>query len=686
MRIAKSFSSTALKPFKSKADKGGSTTHLWLHDIEATKSHEFPPYVEKTSSEQKLEWLRSQIIGNHIECPSPFGKRLISYADHTASGRSLLFIEKYIMQHLLPVYGNTHTDDSFVGQQTTHLVEEASAYVKRCLGGTERDAIFFCGTGTTAAIKRLQEIMGIAISSTLREQTLATIEKGMRWVVFVGPYEHHSNLLSWRQSLAEVVEIPLSEDGLISMDELRAALKNPLYEGRPKLGSFSACSNVTGIVTNTRTISKLLHAHGCFACFDFAASGPYVEIDMRSGQPDGYDAVFLSPHKFMGGPGTAGVLLMNKSLYLLGTGPPSTCGGGVVDFVNLDERKTIYYNEVEKREDAGTPGTIQKVRTALTFWVKEHIGTDLISSRETLLIDMAMSRFSCNPNIKIYGGTKAKRIAILSFTVYTTMGPAEDLFSGLFGSKGAGSPLLVADGRASPMRLLMKGGRRNALINSIKTHGSGNHPIKQFISLKKEQDAPRGKPLHGRFVTKLLNDLFGIQGRGGCSCAAPYAHSLMGISDELSLSIRDAMVEGWGCVKPGWARVSFAYYMTTEEFEFLVAAIEFIAEYGQRYLQFYDFDWKTGNWTFREEFRKLIEVAERYVFGKDKQHWWSGSDAPPSCFARPPLSTQALTGKLAPSLLSYLQLAQCIADFLPDQPPVRDMPQGLDPNLLTFRV
>ncbi|KAG6546147.1 hypothetical protein Mapa_012181 [Marchantia paleacea] len=685
MRITKSFSSTALKPSKNKADKGGSI-HLWIHEFEATKSHEFPPSVEKASSAQKLEWLRSQIIGNHIEVQTPFGKRLIFYADHTASGRSLLFIEKYIMQHLLPIYGNTHTDDSFVGQRTTQLVQEASDYVKRCLGGTESDAIFFCGTGSTASIKRLQEIMGIAISPPLRKQTLATIEEKKRWVVFVGPYEHHSNLLSWRQSLAEVVEIPLSKDGFINMDELRAALQNPLYEGRPKLGSFSACSNVTGIVTNTRTISKLLHAHGCFACFDFAASGPYVEIDMRSGQPDGYDAIFLSPHKFMGGPGTSGVLLMTKRLYLLGTGPPSTCGGGVVDFVNLDERETIYYTEIEKREDAGTPGTVQKVRTALTFWVKELIGTDLISSRETLLIDMAMSRFSCNPNIKIYGGTKAKRIAILSFTVYTTLGQAEDLYPGLSAGRGAGSPPLVAEDRTSPLRLFMKAGRRNPLITSIKTYGSGNHPIKQFLSLKKEQVAPRGKPLHGRFVTKLLNDLFGIQGRGGCSCAAPYAHSLLGINDELSLSLRDAMVKGWGCVKPGWARVSFGYYTTTEEFEFLVAAIEFIADYGQRFLQFYDFDWKTGNWTFREEYRELIQEAERYVFSKEKPHWWSGSDAPPSCFARGPLSTQAMTGKFTLSLLSYLQLAECIAESLPDQPPIREIPEGLDSNLLTFRV
>lgn len=208
------------------------------------------------------------------------------------------------------------------------------------------------------------------------------------------------------------------------------------------------------------------------------------------------------------------------------------------------EQETIYYNNIEKREDAGTPGTVQKVRTALTFWVKEVMGTDFISSRETLLIDTAMSRLRDNPNIKIYGATTVKRIAILSFSVYsTTLDPAEDLYFGLKGGRGAGSPTLAAEDRTSPLRLFMKAGRRNPFISSSKTHGSGSHPMKEFLSPRKERAALRGKPLHGRFVTKLMNDLFGIQGRGGCSCAAPYAHSLLGIDDELSLSIRDAMMK-----------------------------------------------------------------------------------------------------------------------------------------------
>ncbi|CAL1371897.1 unnamed protein product [Linum trigynum] len=332
--------------------------------------------LKDSSAANRLAWVRSQIIGSDAEFDSPFGKRRITYADHTASGRSLHYIETFIINNVLPYYGNSHTSDSYVGGRTTKMVEEAAAYIKRCLGGGAEDVILFCGSGSTAAIKRLQEVMGIAVPSTLRERCLKKCLTGEenRWVVFVGPYEHHSNLLSWRQSLAEVVEIGLDENGLIDIKELQRELQSGKFANRPILGSFSACSNVTGIHSDTREIAKLLHRHGGFACFDYAASGPYVEIDMRSGTIDGYDAVFLSPHKFLGGPGTPGILLMNKILYQLGSAPPSTCGGGTVDYVNgLNEKDTLYSEEIESRENGGTPPIIQTIRASLTFWIKEYI-------------------------------------------------------------------------------------------------------------------------------------------------------------------------------------------------------------------------------------------------------------------------------------------------------------------------
>ena len=229
------------------------------------------------TGEEKVEWLRSQLIGKDAEFDTPFGRRALTYADQTASGRSLRYIEDYLVKEVLPFYGNTHTEDSHVGSKTTRLVHKAARYVKRCVGAGPGDALLFCGSGTTAAIKRLQEVMGVAVPSVeLRARVAAQLRAEERWVVFVGPYEHHSNLLSWRQSLADVVEIGAGagtddEDGLVDIAALRRVLASPEYTNRPMLGCFSACSNVTGVLTDTRAIARLLHQHGAFACFDFAA-------------------------------------------------------------------------------------------------------------------------------------------------------------------------------------------------------------------------------------------------------------------------------------------------------------------------------------------------------------------------------------------------------------------------------
>uniref|UniRef100_A0ACD5XZI6 Uncharacterized protein n=1 Tax=Avena sativa TaxID=4498 RepID=A0ACD5XZI6_AVESA len=224
------------------------------------------------AADDKVECLRSQLIGKGVEFDAPFGRRALTYADQTASGRSLSYIEDYLVKEVLPFYGNTHTEDSHVGSKTTRLVHKATRYIKRCMGAGAGDALLFCGSGTTAAIKRLQEAIVVALPSVeMRNRLLAQLRAEERWVVFVGPYEHHSNLLSWRQSLAEVVEIGFDADGLVDVAVLRRALCSPEYADRPMLGSFSACSNVTGITTDTRGIARILQQHGAFACFDFAA-------------------------------------------------------------------------------------------------------------------------------------------------------------------------------------------------------------------------------------------------------------------------------------------------------------------------------------------------------------------------------------------------------------------------------
>ncbi|XP_044327818.1 probable cysteine desulfurase [Triticum aestivum] len=587
-------------------------------------------------TDDKVEWLRSQLIGKDVEFDTPFGRRALTYADQTASGRSLSYIEDYLVKQVLPFYGNTHTDDSHVGSKTTRLVHKAARYIKRCMGAGPGDALIFCGAGTTAAIKRLQEIIGVALPSVeMRNRLSAQLRAEERWVVFVGPYEHHTNLLSWRQSLAEVVEVGVDAEGLVDVAALRRALGSPEYAGRPMLGSFSACSNVTGVMTDTREIARVLHQHGAFACFDFAASGPYVKIDMKSGETDGYDAVFLSPHKFVGGPGTPGILLMNKSLYKLNSQPPSTCGGGTVAYVNgFNEEDTLYYDDIEEREDAGTPPILQKIRASLAFWVKEYVGYDTMDLRERVFSEMAMKRLVHNPNVMVLGNTSAHRIPIFSFLIFPSVTMKEKPFDD-FGEPSCD---------------------------------------KQLETMKHKQ-----LPLHGRFVTRLLNDIFGIQARGGCACAGPYGHTLLNVDNELSLRIRSAVLEGYSGLKPGWTRLSFSYYLSKEEFKFILSAIEFIATYGHRFLSLYKFDWITGNWTFRKQAVKYHIMREELSLHIEplKQK----NDQPKLAYM---MDKPAVNDK---KFQSYLDSANKIALSMPDiSNKIVSFPKGVDPDLVLFHI
>ncbi|VAH49197.1 unnamed protein product [Triticum turgidum subsp. durum] len=588
------------------------------------------------AADDKVEWLRSQLIGKDVEFDTPFGRRALTYADQTASGRSLSYIEDYLVKEVLPFYGNTHTEDSHVGSKTTRLVHKAARYIKRCMGAGPGDALLFCGAGTTAAIKRLQEVIGVALPSVeMRDRLSAQLRAEERWVVFVGPYEHHSNLLSWRRSLAEVVEIGVDADGLVDVAALRRALGSPEYADRPMLGSFSACSNVTGVMTDTREIARVLHHHGAFACFDFAASGPYVKIDMKSGEVDGYDAVFLSPHKFVGGPGTPGILLMNKSLYRLNSQPPSTCGGGTVAYVNgFNEEDTLYYNDIEEREDAGTPPILQKIRASLAFWVKEYVGYDTMDLRERVFSEVAMKRLAHNPNVRVLGNTSVHRLPIFSFLIYPSVIVTKKPFDD-FGEPSCDKSLETM--------------RRKQL------------------------------PLHGRFVTRLLNDLFGIQARGGCACAGPYGHILLDVDDELSLRIRSAVLEGYSGLKPGWTRLSFSYYLSTEEFKFILSAIEFIATYGHRLLPLYKFDWIAGNWNFRKQAVKYHLMREELSLGIEPLKHENEQPKLADKMDKPEVNHKKFE--------SYLESAKKIALSMPDiSNQIASIPKGVDPDLVLFHI
>jgi selenocysteine lyase/cysteine desulfurase len=492
-----------------------------------------------------FEFLRSQIVGIDSAFDTPFGRRLMVYCDYTASGRCLAFVERYL-QNLQRIYANTHTEDDLTGRSMSRLLHEAERAIKASVNAGPRGRIVACGTGATGAIDKLQQIVGVAlppatrrvVGEQLREfMGLARFEEFQRFqqsrqpVVFVGPYEHHSNEVTWRQGLATVVEVNLTADGGVDLAHLEQLLRAPEYQGRLRIGSFSAASNVTGMRSPTREIARLLHAHDAYACFDYAASAPYVEIDMNppsdAAGDASYDAVFLSPHKFLGGPGSSGVLVFNERLYCRDL-PPSVAGGGTVDYVSPSEQDFIA--DVEARERAGTPGVLQTLKAALAFDLKQRVGVERIEVREQELLRRAMQRWGAHAGIELLGNPDpARRIGIVSFNLRD----------------------------------------------------------------------PRGRYLHPKFVTALLNDLFGIQSRAGCSCAGPYGHRLLGIDAPTSELYRDWVRKGFQGIKPGWCRVGFHYTMDDADADYVVAAVEFVARHGHRFLSSYAFDLATGAWAHR---------------------------------------------------------------------------------------
>jgi selenocysteine lyase/cysteine desulfurase len=381
-----------------------------------------------------FESLRSEIIGADAPVTTPYGERLMVYADYTASGRCLGFVEKYL-QNLQRIYANTHTEDDISGRSMTHLLEQAEQAIKNSVNAGPDGRIICVGSGATGAIDKLQQIIGVALPPATRENLTEMLQGALgeeadtrfaafledhQPVVFVGPYEHHSNEISWRQNLATVVEVNLDADGGVDLAHLESLLQDPKYQGRKRIGSFSAASNVTGMRTPVHEIAALLHRYGAIACFDYAASAPYVEIDMNppAGAFEGdasIDAVFISPHKFLGGPGASGVLVFNERIYNRQL-PPSVSAGGTVDYVGPTSQDFI--QRIEEREKAGTPGVLQILKAGMAFQVKDHIGVSAIETREHELLEKTLERWRTNPNIEVLGNPDpARRISIVSFNL-----------------------------------------------------------------------------------------------------------------------------------------------------------------------------------------------------------------------------------------------------------------------------
>ena len=346
-----------------------------------------------------IETIRASAIGDGAVLDGPFGRRRLVYADYTASGRALSFVEDFIRDRVLPFYANTHTEASATGLQTTALREDARRIVHRAVKGSAEDVVLFCGSGATGAIDKLLRVLGLEDRAAERP------------VVFVGPYEHHSNELPWRESVADVVTIREDADGCVDLVHLEEELRR--HADRPLLiGSFSAASNVTGIVTDVERVAVLLHRHGALSCWDYAAAGPYLPIDMNPAQPLAHkDAVFLSPHKFIGGPGTPGILVAKRSLFR--NRVPAVPGGGTITFVSPNRH--TYHAEPEIREEGGTPAIVESIRAGLAFALKEAVGADEIRRRETGFVRRALESWGANPNIEILGNPDVERLAIVSF-------------------------------------------------------------------------------------------------------------------------------------------------------------------------------------------------------------------------------------------------------------------------------
>jgi selenocysteine lyase/cysteine desulfurase len=519
----------------------------------------------KNENHPLIDAIQSAIIGDNQVIESPYGMRRVTYADYTASGRSLTFIEDFIRNEVMPLYANTHTETSGTGLQTTRFREDAREIIRQSVGGTDEDCVIFCGSGATGAINKLIDILNLRIPANLDDKyhLSRSIPAEERPVVFIGPYEHHSNELPWRESIAEVITIFEDSDGQIDQEHLEEQLK--IYKHRPLLiGSFSAASNVTGISSQTYEVTALLHKYNALSFWDFAAAAPYVTIEMnpsRSSQesvarsqakqelrsPEGSpvssprihpgdkdfskDAIFISPHKFIGGPGTPGVLVVKKKL--LTNRVPSEPGGGTVAYVNTKEHR--YLSDPVHREEGGTPAIIESIRAGMVFQLKSAVGEENIAEREESLITRALQSWSQNKNIKVLGNLEAKRLSIISFVV---------------------------------------------------RHGEGS--------------------LHHNFVVALLNDLFGIQARGGCSCAGPYGHRLLGIDLTTSHEFECAIISGAEGIKPGWVRVNFNYFISEVTFQFLLDAVHFVAEHGWKFLPHYKLDIHSGQWMHRKTRRRNV--------------------------------------------------------------------------------
>ena len=454
--------------------------------------------VELDSLEAYFKPFREEIIGIDQYFESPYGRKKIIYADWTASGRLYKSIEEKLLNEIGPFVANTHTETSITGSAMTHAYHEARNIIKQHVNASKDDVLITVGTGMTGAINKFQRILGLKINENLKDNTQVPEEK--RPIIFVSHMEHHSNQTSWLETIARVKVIPSNNEGLPCINKLKELVK--AHKDCPiKIAAITGCSNVTGIRTNYDDVARVMHQNNGLCFVDFACSAPYVNINMHPENEDEYlDAITFSPHKFLGGPGSSGVLIFNKKLYK--NLVPDNPGGGTVSYTN-PWGDHDYIDDIETREDGGTPGFLQAIKIALSIKLKEQMGVKNILDREHELNAIIFKRLKKIENLHILAENHTDRLGVFSFYI---------------------------------------------------------------------EDA------HYNLIVKLLNDCFGVQTRGGCSCAGTYGHYLLNVDEPTSKSIEKKILEGCLIERPGWVRMSIHPTMTNEEIEFICEAIKLIAE------------------------------------------------------------------------------------------------------------
>lgn len=443
---------------------------------------------------------REGIVGLHHRFSGPCGEQPILYADWTASGRLYAPIERCLLEDFGPLVGNTHSESSTTGIAMTRAYQHAQAILKRHVHAGPDDVIITQGSGMTAVVNKLQRMLGLRLPEQLAP--FCKLPPELRPVVFITHMEHHSNQTSWLETVADVEVVPPDARGLVAVEHLAELLA--LYRDRPlKLGAFTACSNVTGIQTPVHRLARVMHENGGYCFVDFAASAPYVDIDMHPADPlEKLDAVYFSPHKFLGGPGSSGVLVFDSRLYH--NRVPDQPGGGTVNWTNPWHQHSFVDN-IEAREDGGTPGFLQTIKAALAVRLKEAMGTGRIREREHALLQRLLQELRTIPGIHILADHLEERLAIVSFYV-------EDL--------------------------------------------------------------------HYNLLVRLLNDRFGVQVRGGCSCAGTYGHYLLHVDPNRSHRITEKIDHGDLSEKPGWVRLSLHPTTTPEEVGALAEAVRSCVQHG----------------------------------------------------------------------------------------------------------